>query len=41
MNKSLAKNVLAKSEWYFGDDLNKSINTISSTNTADPRFSEP
>ena len=41
MNKSLAKNVPAKLEWYFGDDLNKSINTISSTNTVDPRFSEP
>ena len=33
MHKSLAKNVPAKSEWYFGDDLNKIINKISSTNT--------
>ena len=27
--KPLAKNVPAKSEWLFGDDLNKRINTIS------------
>ena len=32
--KPLAKNVPAKSEWLFGDDLNKRINTISRTNTA-------
>ena len=32
--KPLATNVPAKSEWLFGDDLNKRINTISSTNTA-------
>ena len=32
--KSLAKNVPAKSEWLFGDDLNKRIITISSVNTA-------
>ena len=32
--KLLAKNVPAKLEWLFGDDLNKRINTISSTNTA-------
>ena len=32
--KSLTKNVPAKSEWLFGDNLNKRINTISSINTA-------
>ena len=32
--KSLAKNVPAKSEWLFGDDLNKIIITIGSVNTA-------
>ena len=32
--KPLTKNGPAKSEWLFGDDLNKRINTISSTNTA-------
>ena len=32
--KSLAENVPAKSEWLFGDDLNKIIITISSVNTA-------
>ena len=32
--KSFAKNGRAKSEWLFGDDFNKRINTISSTNTA-------
>ena len=32
--KPLAKNVPAKSEWLFGDDLNKRIKTIISTNTA-------
>ena len=32
--KPLAKNVPAKSEWLFEDDLNKRIYTISSTNTA-------
>ena len=32
--KPLAKNVPAKSEWLFGDNLNKRINTISSTSTA-------
>ena len=31
--KTLAKNAPAKSEWLFGDDLNKRINTISNTNT--------
>ena len=30
----MAKNGPAKSEWLFGDDLNKRINTKSSTNTA-------
>ena len=32
--KPLAKNVPGKSKWLFGDDLNKKINKISSTNTA-------
>ena len=32
--RPLAKNVPVKSEWLFGDDLNKRINTISSTNAA-------
>ena len=32
--KPLAKNVPGKSEWLFGDDLNKRINALSSTNTA-------
>ena len=32
--KPLTKSVSAKSEWLFGDDLNKRINTISSLNTA-------
>ena len=32
--KPLAKNVLARSEWLFGDDLNKRINAISSRNNA-------
>ena len=32
--RPLAKNVPVKSEWLFGDDLNKRINAISSTNAA-------
>ena len=32
--KPLTKNIPEKSEWPFGDDLDKRINTISSTNTA-------
>ena len=32
--ESLEKNVPAKLEWLFGEDLNKRINTISSTSTA-------
>ena len=31
--KPFTKNVPVKSEWPFGDDLNKRINTISSTNS--------